>query len=179
MFINNFVYKLIILITIIIIIIIIYNKITEQVLHFVNNYSFTFFYFIFSFRYITLFTPSVHGVQMSSAFQPISESESLSSRTWMATRSGGWGRQKEGGVTSHPTTSANLSTHELHVWTRTIPNYPRPLQANSLRGEHYKRKWLCLDYRGDALMWRKGHCYQWKKQYPPYWLQSMNVTPDA
>ncbi len=123
-----------------IIIILIYNKITEQVLLFVNDYSYTLFYFIFSFRYITLFTPSVHGVQMSSAFQPISESESLSSRTWMATRSGGWGRQKGGGVTSHLTTSANLSTHELHVWTRTIPNYPRPLTGKLITGRTLQKE---------------------------------------
>lgn len=65
-----------------------------------------------SFRFTTLSTPSMPVVPMNWASQPISSCGYWSFRTWTATVTGGWGRQKAGEAMCLPTTSANQNTHE-------------------------------------------------------------------
>ncbi len=114
------------------------------------------------FRFITLFTPLMPVVPMNSASQPISGCGYLSSRTWTATVSGGWGRQEVDEAMCLPTTSANQNTHE-QVWS--CGWYPRlyfdPRKAhsassrNKMTNKHLDTLWLIFHLLSWSLVVRR------------------------
>lgn len=72
----------------------------------------TVFFFLFFSRYTMPSIPSMHVAPMNWASQPTRDCVYLSSRTWMATVTGGWGRPEADEATCLPTIFANQNIHE-------------------------------------------------------------------
>ena len=113
--------------------------------------------FFFSSRSIMPCIPSMPAAPMNWASQPISGCGSWSSRTWTATASGGWGRQKVDKDTCHPTTSANQSTHERSVIWRMMHGRWELCEhrRNKRKRKHLDMLWLFLELSSWSLIVRE------------------------